>query len=118
MTWRVRISLVGALSTIDRRQFPHTKQHDSYCGNEELRGQKNHNIRSHGVLSTYAGANLTQSDRIYDLEHCFFLKLRRGGLSIGAIGEAIKTLITTTKTKVALTPKEFMEFFPIKALLA
>ena len=53
MTWRVRISLVGALSTIDRRQFPHTKQHDSFRGDEELRGQTNHNRRSHGVLSTY-----------------------------------------------------------------
>ena len=59
MTWRVRISLVGALSTIDRRQFPHTKQNDSFRGNEELHGQTNHSRHSHGVLITYDSPHTT-----------------------------------------------------------
>jgi hypothetical protein len=47
------------------------------------------------ILFVGTGAYLTQSDKIFDLEHRFFLKLRRGGLSDGAISEAIKDMATT-----------------------
>jgi hypothetical protein len=58
------------------------------------------------ILFVGIGDYLTHSDKIHDLEHCLFLKLRRGGLSDGAISEAIKCMVITTKDKHALTPTE------------
>jgi hypothetical protein len=70
------------------------------------------------ILFTGVGEYLTHSDMIHDLEHRLFIKLRRGGLSVGEISDAIKRMATTTADKKTLSPSEFMAFFPLKAAVS
>ena len=70
------------------------------------------------ILFTGIGEYITHSDNVYDLQHRLFLKLQRGGLAVGEIGEAIRRMVTTTKAKPTLTPAEFMVYFPLKAAVS
>jgi hypothetical protein len=76
MTWRVRISLVGALSTIDQRQFPHTKQHDGFRGDEDGKSHADKPITTDVRMGSLAISTYDNPFTTFHCERAYLAALR------------------------------------------